>query len=168
MPVDCSRSNVVVDAAGLFAGVSLSYPAVYTVEQVTEEVLDERSRRGVEMALASGKLVITRAPEDFRDRVTEVARRLGVLYELSKADVEVLALAYYVKERCASAVLYTDDTLVQNVAISLGIAVQGVKYPGRARARRYAYVCRACGYRATKPGECPRCGNKLQLELSTS
>jgi len=166
--VDCSRSNVVVDAAGLFAGVSLSYPAVYTVEQVTEEVLDERSRRGVEMALASGKLVITRAPEDFRDRVTEVARRLGVLYELSKADVEVLALAYYVKERCASAVLYTDDTLVQNVAISLGIAVQGVKYPGRARARRYAYVCRACGYRATKPGECPRCGNKLQLELSTS
>jgi len=162
--VDCSRSNVVVDAAGLFAGVSLSYPTVYTVEQVAEEVLDERSRRGVEMALASGKLVVTRAPESFKRRVTEAARRLGVLYELSKADIEVLALAYYIKEKCGSAILYTDDTLVQNVAISLGIAVQGVKYPGRVRARRYAYVCKACGYRATKPGECPRCGNKLQLE----
>jgi len=162
--VDCRKSNVVVDAAGLFAGVSLSYPAVYTVERVAEEVLDERSRRGVEMALASGKLVVTRAPESFRSRVAEVARRLGVLYELSKADMEVLALAYYVRERCGSAVLYTDDTLVQNVAVSLGVAVQGVKYPGRARARRYVYVCRACGYVTTRPGECPRCGNKLQLE----
>jgi UPF0271 protein len=165
--VDCSRSNVVVDAAGLFAGVNLSYPVVYTVEQVTEEVLDERSRRGVELALASGKLVVTQASENFRRRVMEVARKLGVLYELSKADLEVLALAYYVKERCGSAILYTDDTLVQNVAISLGIAIQGLKYPGRTRVRRYVYVCKACGYRSAKPGECPRCGNKLQLELST-
>jgi len=165
--VDCSRSNVVVDAAGLFAGVNLSYPVVYTVEQVTEEVLDERSRRGVELALASGKLVVTQASENFRRRVMEVARKLGVLYELSKADLEVLALAYYVKERCGSAILYTDDTLVQNVAISLGIAIEGLKYPSRTRVRRYVYVCKACGYRSAKPGECPRCGNKLQLELST-
>jgi UPF0271 protein len=165
--VDCSRSNVVVDAAGLFAGVNLSYPVVYTVEQVTEEVLDERSRRGVELTLASGKLVVTQASENFRRRVMEVARKLGVLYELSKTDLEVLALAYYVKERCGSAILYTDDTLVQNVAISLGIAIQGLKYPGRTRVRRYVYVCKACGYRSAKPGECPRCGNKLQLELST-
>jgi UPF0271 protein len=165
--VDCGRSNVVVDAAGLFAGVNLSYPVVYTVERVTEEVLDERSRRGVEMALASGKLVVTQAPESFRKRVAEVARRLGVLYELSKADLEVLALAYYVKERCGSAVLYTDDTLVQNVAILLGIAIQGLKYPGRTKVRRYVYVCKTCGYRSGKPGDCPRCGNRLQLELST-
>jgi UPF0271 protein len=165
--VDCSRSNVVVDAAGLFAGVNLSYSVVYTVEQVTEEVLDKRSRRGVELALASGKLVVTQASENFRRRVMEVARKLGVLYELSKADLEVLALAYYVKERCGSAILYTDDTLVQNVAISLGVAIEGLKYPGRTRVRRYVYVCKACGYRSAKPGECPRCGNKLQLELST-
>ncbi len=164
MSVDCGRSNVVLDAAAMFAGVELSYGPFYTTESVLREVIDGESRMRLELAQASRKLVVLSPPREYVELVRSKARELGVLGELTNADVEVLALASYVKRACGSSILYTDDRMVQNVALSLGVQVLGIKYAEKRRPTRYSYRCRVCGYRASAPGTCPRCGTLLELE----
>lgn len=166
MPIDCGRSNVVLDSAAMFAGVELSYGPFYTTEGVLREVLDSGSRMRLDFAQASGKLVVLHPPSEHVSAVRSKARELGVLRELAAADVEVLALAHYVKKVCGSSVLYTDDRLVQDVALSLGIQVRGIKYVEKSRPSRYSYACKSCGYRASAPGVCPRCGSALGLEAT--
>lgn len=166
MPVDCRRSNIVLDSAAMFAGVELSYGPFYTTEGVLREVLDSDSRMRLDFAQASGKLVVLHPPSEHVSIVRSKARELGVLRELATADVEVLALAHYVKRLCGSSVLYTDDKFVQDVALSLGIQVRGIKYTEKNRPSRYSYVCKSCSYRSTAPGVCPRCGSTLGLETT--
>ncbi len=164
MPIDCSRSNIVLDAAGLFAGVELSHGIFYVTEKVLREVLDRESRMRLELAQTSGKIVVIAPPREYVLRVISRSRELGILEELSEADIEVLALAEYVRSLCGSSIIYTDDKLVQDVATSLGIKIQGVKYLERSRPRKYIYRCRICGFTSRSPGDCPRCGIPLELE----
>lgn len=166
MPLDCGKGTVVLDAAGLFAGVELSYGVFYVTEGVLSEVIDSASRLGVDLAIASRKLVIVQPPRKHIARVKTRAGELGLLSELSDTDIELLALADYVRETCGISTLYTDDKLVQDVALALGIGVRGVKYLERSRPRKYIYRCRVCGYRSPTPGECPRCGSSMDLEES--
>ncbi|MEM0065642.1 MAG: NOB1 family endonuclease [Sulfolobales archaeon] len=165
MPLDCRRSTIVLDSAAMFAGVELSYGLFYTTEGVLREVLDSSSRMRLEFAQASGKLVVLSPPGEHVASVKSKARELGLLKELSSTDIEVLALAEYVKKKCGTAILYTDDKLVQDVALSLGIQVRGIKYVEKSRPSRYSYRCRSCGYTGTAPGSCPRCGSTLELEV---
>lgn len=164
MPIDCGKSTVVLDSAAMFAGVELSYGLFYTTEGVLGEVLDSSSRIRLEFARASGKLVVLSPPSKHVAFVRSKAEELGLLRELSSTDIEVLALANYVKKTCGGSVLYTDDKLVQDVALSLGIQVRGIKYSEKSRPSKYSYKCRSCGYRGTNPGVCPRCGTPLELE----
>ncbi len=164
MPVDCRRSSIVLDAAAMFAGIELSYGPFYTTESVLGEVRDNESRMRLEFAQASGKLVVLSPPREHLELARARAGELGLLGELTGTDLEVLALASYVKSVCGSSTLYTDDRAVQDVALSLGVRVRGIKYAERRRPGRYSYRCRACGHRASAPGECPRCGSPLELE----
>lgn len=166
MPIDCGRSTIVLDSAAMFAGVELSYGLFYTTEGVLGEVLDSDSRMRLELARASGKVLVISPPVEHIAVVKSRARDLGVLEELSNTDIEVLALANYVKKICGSSTLYTDDRLVQDVALSLGIRVRGVKYVEKSVSSKYSYRCRSCGFRGSSPGTCPRCGSTLRLEVS--
>ncbi|MEM2407170.1 MAG: NOB1 family endonuclease [Sulfolobales archaeon] len=165
MPVDCRKSTIVLDSAAMFAGVELSYGLFYTTEGVVREVLDSGSRMRLEFAQASGKLVVLSPPSEHVASIKSKARELGLLKELTQTDIEVLALAEYVKKKCGSVILYTDDKLVQDVALSLGIQVHGIKYVEKSRPSKYSYRCRSCGYAGTSPGVCPRCGSLLELEV---
>ncbi|MCX8185301.1 MAG: hypothetical protein RMI56_03920 [Sulfolobales archaeon] len=166
MSINCGKSTIVLDSAAMFAGIELSYGIFYTTEGVLSEVLDINSRMRLEFAIASGKIAVITPPRDYVAIVKSVARELGVLRELSNVDIEVLALASYVKKACGSSILYTDDRLVQDVAIALGIEVRGVKYIEKNRLSSYSYRCRSCGLRSSFPGTCPRCGTTLELEVS--
>jgi UPF0271 protein len=166
VPIDCLKGNVVLDAAGLFAGVELGHGVFYVTEGVLREVLDRESRMKLELARTSGKIIVATPPREHVVMVISKSRELGVLEELSEADIEILALASYVRSVCGSSIIYTDDKLVQDVATSLGIKVQGVKYLERSRPRRYIYRCRVCGFTSRNPGDCPRCGTPLELEAS--
>lgn len=166
MSVDCSKSNIVLDAAGLFAGVELNYGIFYVTEKVLREVLDQESKMRLELAQASGKIAIIAPPREYVLRVISKSRELGVLEELSETDIEILALAEYVRSLCGSSIIYTDDKLVQDIAASLGIKIQGVKYLRRLRPRKYVYRCRICGFTSRSSGDCPRCGIPLELEVT--
>lgn len=165
MPIDCGKSTIILDSAAMFAGIEMSYGPFYTTEGVLGEVLDSGSRMRLDFARASGKLLVVPPPKEHLALVKSIAKELGLLRELSSTDLEILALADYVKKVCGSSTLYTDDRLVQDVALSLGVQVKGVKYSEKSRPSRYSYKCRSCGYKGSHPGSCPRCGSSLELEV---
>lgn len=88
--------------------------------------------------------------------VKEKARETGDLDVLSRADIEVLALALEIGGKVA-----TNDFAVQNVAEALGIEF----IPVGKRIRRkieWEWYCPACGRRYGKKGICEFCGTKLK------
>jgi len=74
---------------------------------------------------------------------------------LSKTDLKLLALAYE-----KNAILLTDDTDLQSVALRLGLEVKGYRF-NRSRPKKKRYKCPNCGKYYSKPF-CPICGVKLK------
>ena len=158
----CSEAYV-LDAAGLFASLPLTLPRnSYTTSLVAAEVVDSESKKSLEYALASNKLVIVDPPKESIEKVKEIARHIGELGNLSEADISILALAHALLSKCRRVIVVTDDKSVQNVALYLGAEVYGIKRRTIRRPRLFSYVCPACGYEGTEAGTCPVCGHKLR------
>lgn len=157
------RVCLVLDAAGFFAGyASTALGEVYAPPSVLAEVRDRRSRQITAYALSGGKVAVIEPERIDVEQVRRAAAATGDLGRLSPTDIDVLALARKLLREGCRVVVVTDDRAVQNVAIHLGAEVMGVKRPPIRRARRFVYVCPACGYRSEKPGTCPVCGTELR------
>ncbi|RLG78829.1 MAG: nucleotide-binding protein [Thermoprotei archaeon] len=158
----CSEAYV-LDAAGLFASLPLTLPGnSYTTPLVAAEVIDSESKKSLEYALVSNKLVIMDPPKESIEKVREVARRIGELGNLSEADISILALAHTLLSRYRRVIVVTDDKSVQNVALYLGAEIYGIKRKTIRRPKLFSYVCPACGYESAEAGTCPVCGHKLR------
>ena len=157
------RVCIVLDAAGFFAGYASAAPTkVYAPPSVLREVRDRRSREITALAISGGKVVVMEPGPDDLEHVRRVAASTGDLGRLSPTDIEVLAVAAKLIREGCEVVVVTDDRAVQNVALHLGAGVEGIKRPPMKKARKYVYVCPACGYRSDKPGSCPVCGTELK------
>ena len=160
---DACSVAYVLDAAGLFASLPLSLPGnSYTTPLVVAEILDPESRKSLEYALASNKLIVMDPPKNSVNKVKEEARHLGELSNLSEADVSILALAHALLSKCRRVVVVTDDKSVQNVALHLGAEVYGIKRMTIRKPKLFTYVCPACGYKGMEAGTCPICGHTLR------
>jgi len=163
---DACNEAYVLDAAGLFASLPLRLPeSSYTTPLVVAEVIDQESRKSLEFALVSGKLVVADPPRESIEKVKKIAENIGELGNLSEADISILALTHALLSKCSKVVVITDDKSVQNIALYLGAQVHGIKRKAIRRPRKATYVCPACGYESSKAGFCPICGQKLRKKL---
>ena len=130
----CSHtgSQVIVADTGAFIAGSLRgiYLQVYTSPGVVDEVRDRDSVRVLEELEASGKLIVMDPPQ----RALEAARRIKTK-GLSSVDLEVLALALYLRELGCNPIIATDDYALQEAASRLGVPFARIRYRGARRAR---------------------------------
>ncbi len=159
---DVSKIAYVVDAAGFFAGIPLylDKPS-YTVEEVLKEVKDLNSKQALDLAISAGKVCVGEFTNDDLNEVVNLAKELGEYGRLSKSDIALLALTHNLLKNNYRVVVISDDRSVQNVALKMGAEVLGVKRKESRKSRKYIYVCRNCGYIATLPSTCPKCGSEL-------
>ncbi len=161
----CKVSNsevYVLDAAGFFAGAQLSLPLVVTTDDVLKEVKDRDSSLRLKYSLEAGKVIVITPDTESVRRIREVAERLGELGRLSSTDIKLLALTHELISAGCRVVVITDDRSVQNVALSIGASVKGIKHRPLRKARRYVYKCPACGHVSSRPGTCEKCGTPLK------
>ncbi len=153
----------VLDAAGFFASVQSSLAGkVYTVPGVIDEVRDLESKRMLAFSVSADKVVVIKPDKKYRSRVITIARNLGEEGKLSETDIELLSLLNQLLSMgCKEVYLVSDDKSVQNVALTLGAKVLGIKYKALRKSRKYIYACPMCGYVSNKPGICPKCGLEL-------
>ena len=135
----CSRAPVVVvdDTGAILTGLPRRLPGKhYTVSSVVQEVRDRESRRILEEALELGRLEILDPPREALVEAERAARRTRVLSYLSRTDLEVLALALWLKRGCPlSRVLFaTDDLRLADAARHGGLEIVNIRYRSR-RAR---------------------------------
>ncbi len=148
---------MVIDAAIFIQGIDVEGA---TSPEVVEEVKDPESRLFLEGLISAGKVRVLVPSRESIEIVRDAAKNTGELGELSKADLEVLALAYELK-----GVLFTDDYNLQNIAKTLGLEFKTLKR-GIKRLIRWNYVCVGCGKRFEEmppEGVCPDCGSPVRL-----
>jgi rRNA maturation endonuclease Nob1 len=133
---DVCDEAYVLDAAAFFAGYQLYLTKnVYTVKEVIQEVKDSESLKNLQLALSAGRVEILEPGEAHRERINRLAGELNMLSKLSKADLELLALASDLRERCGRVVVISDDSAVRRVATRIGAATLTIKY-WRTRTKR--------------------------------
>ena len=154
--------RAVLDASAVLEGFDPVPPSDYAVPpSVVEEVSKGRAGRRMEALLAAG-LEVREPREETVAKVEAQARLLGEEGRLSRADMEVLALALE-----AGVPAVTDDYSVQNVAACLGVDAQGFKQGGIEEIWRWGIRCPGCNrwFEEAKGDECPVCGTRLRTAV---
>ncbi len=115
---------VVLDASGILNAFGFRFDRVfYTTPSVIDEIRDLRSRSLVEAGIMQGKLIARIPSEKSLERAREKARELGLEGNLSKTDLDVIALALDLKDE-----IWTDDKAIRKVAKALGLKAEGTIY----------------------------------------
>ncbi len=135
---------LVLDAKVFIEGRSLHG---FTVPAVVEEVGESRIPPTVE---------VIKPKKEFLEKVVETARKTGDLDVLSRADIELLALALQLKAK-----LVTDDFAIQNVAKILEIEVEPISKSIK-KVLKWIWYCPVCGGTYTRKGVCEFCGVELK------
>ncbi len=116
-----------------------------------------RAWRMLEYLKAAGLKIIS--PPDYSiNEVRKAAEKTGDAASLSEADIEVLALAHYLK-----GILLTDDYAIQNVAKEIGVEYKGMVEEGIKEKFQWKYRCKSCGrYYDKFLLHCPVCGGEIK------
>lgn len=166
MTAERRRRVLVLDTSAFIAGFDLFSieDEQFTVPLARDEVSSgSMPSLRLRAAVESGKLKVKAPDERFVQHVRNASKSLGDACCLSDTDLQVLALAFQLKEAGFQSILVSDDYAVQNVANRLGMQFAplitfGIKYelqwlvycPACHRKYPHDYLhktCRVCGTR---------------------
>lgn len=97
------------------------------------------------------------------EKVRSAARETGDLEELSRTDIDVIAVALEVKGTVVS-----DDFAIENVSSKLGISFVGADMKSISREIKWNFRCSGCGKRfSTYIRICPVCGHEVRRTVKS-
>ncbi len=112
----------ILDASAIINTDTLqSKEKMYTTPSVMKELKNIESKSLGEAAIAQGNLKVIKPSKKHIKKIKEKAREIGSDENLSKTDIEVLALALQEKQK-----LVTDDYTMQNLAAHLELEYEGL------------------------------------------
>lgn len=141
----------------------------YSVSSVLDELIQDtlpHIRFGA--SLDSRHLTVKRPSPSSMRIVQETSSRIGDVNVLSKADIEVLALALDLNRDGESPAIVSDDYSIQNVAETLGIGHVSLATFGIAQKFDWVYYCPACYRRYSiedASDTCRVCGTRLKRKV---
>jgi len=167
--VDLSKRIYVLDASALFYFPSLLDAELWTTELVVNEVKNDVEKDIVKKMIDNKDLLVGSAPLESIKEVITVANELSEIHKLSKADLSLLALSLYLKEKGENVMLLTDDYAMQNIALHLKINVSSISGKSITHKIVWEFYCPACRKTISsfKVKECPICGTPLKRKPKT-
>ncbi len=159
---------IVLDTSAFIAGfdpLAVSEKQ-YTVPKVGRElVADSIPWMRFKTAVENGKLIIIEPKKPFTQEILEASRKVGDIRYLSKADLQVLALALELKASGVNPLIVTDDYSIQNVANKIDVEFTSIMTFGIKFRFKWIIFCPAC-YRKYpsdyKYKICEVCGTELK------
>jgi UPF0271 protein len=156
----------VVDAGVLFSTwpMTIIDATLVTTSNILVEVRNRPSKLRVEVLLLLDSMRAVNPDDIFIQQVSDAAVAAGDKSVLSENDIELIALAFMLKEDDREVTLVSTDFAVLNTASHLNIAILD---PGGNFKREITWLmrCPACNYRSEKPTrdtECPVCGTPMR------
>ena len=163
---------LVLDTSALVMGINpsaLDLPT-YSVASVMNELIpDTLPYTRFSASQDSGHLKVKEPGGASVRAVEEASSRVGDVGVLSKADLEVLALAFDLKLGGMSPTIVSDDYAIQNVSEALGMEYASLATFGIAKRFDWIYYCPACfkRYKAEDAeSACRVCGTRLKRKVS--
>ena len=161
------ENAIVFDTSAFMAGFDpLTIPEKqFTVPEVKNEILQESLLLfRFNTARDCGKLKVVSCNDSFLQKIIEIAKKLGDLRYLSKADLCVLALALELKKDYFPLIL-TDDYSIQNVANKARINFASLMTFGIKHRFNWILYCPACYHKYPsdyKLKSCKICGTEIK------
>lgn len=158
--------NFVLDASAIYNGIlSQNLSGKMYIPQCTILEIEDmlRGEAFKEEIIRSDKIIV-RDPDDFSvNFITEGAKDTGDIVELSICDIQILALAFYLKKQNENPVIISDDYDIQNLAKHLGLKCRGVLWKGITKLYEYFWLCTGCGIKSkVKRDICIECGSPMK------
>lgn len=166
--MDGKRRVLVIDTSALISGFDPSAinEEAYSVPKVNDELLEgSLMKMRFNASIEGGRLKLINPSAKYVDIAKEASREVGDISFLSKADIEVLALAAQLKDCGYEVVVLTDDYSIQNVAEKLELIFTPLANLGIRYHLRWLYYCPACGRKYPPDQEiilCENCGIQLK------
>ena len=149
---------LILDTSAILSGKFYSGDIATTPKVIDEFHPGGHSWRILQFMREAG-LKIMQPPSDAIKKIRQAAKKTGDIEYLSPADIEILALAFHLK----NAILLTDDYAIQNVADELRIKWKGVLEEGIKEKIYWGYRCASCGrFLKKKHASCPFCGGNVK------
>lgn len=152
----------IIDTSAILSGIpiDLDNAAMVTTSSISAELKPGgRDYRTFQFLIEKG-LSIRSPSKRSRDEVNSTSSRTGDKDRLSKADVDVLALALDMKlDNDKDAIILTDDYSIQNVADALDMKFDNIGQPKITKRFKWGYQCLGCGKKFKENIKtCPICG----------
>ena len=162
---------LVLDTSAFVMGINpsaLNLPS-YSVTSVLDE-LTPGTLPHIRFATSrdSSQLTVKKPASSSMKTVQEASSRVGDAVVLSRADIEVLALALDLKKDGLSPAIVSDDYAIQNVSETLSIEHASLATFGIAQKFDWIYYCPACFRRYTTEDAnqtCRVCGTPLKRKV---
>ena len=150
----------VLDTSAILSGKFFGED-ITTSPKILEEIKPKgHSRRLLEYMLCIGMKVVE-PPTEAIELIERTATKTGDIANLSDADIEVIALAYYLQS-----VLLTDDYSLQNIAAELKLSYASILEEGIKEKILWDYRCKSCGKFFDKYYKtCVICGGDIKRTL---
>lgn len=162
---------LVLDTSALVMGLNpsaLDLPSYSTPSVMDELIPDTLSYTRFSTSRESGRLTVKKPTDSSMKAVQDASSKVGDVGVLSRADLEVLALALDLRRNGVSPAIVSDDYAIQNVSETLGVEHASLATFGIARKFDWIYYCPACFRRyATEEADqtCRICGTRLKRKV---
>lgn len=170
-PEKTETKVLVLDTSAFVMGINpsaLNLPS-YSVMSVLDELTpDTLPHTRFATSRDSDQLTVKKPTSSSMKTVQETSSRVGDAVVLSRADIEVLALALDLKENGLSPAIVSDDYAIQNVSETLGMEHASLATFGIAQKFDWIYYCPACFRRYTTEDAdqtCRVCGTPLKRKV---
>ena len=163
--------NYVLDACAFITGINPSSieGKVYSVPAIAEELpRGSMAFLRFNASQEAGHLSVIAPSSDYLEKIVETSKELGEAKELSKADLQVIALALELKSKEKNPTIVTDDYAIQNVAEHLELNYSSLATLGIEYEFNWTLYCPACFkeyQQEYKLSSCEVCGTKLKRKV---
>ncbi len=161
----------ILDACAFILGLNSTSikGRIYSVPAVADELppMSMALKRFI-TSHESGYLKILQPSAKYHNEVLKTSRKLGESSILSKADLQIIALALELKTKEANPIIVTDDYAIQNVAEHLNLPYSPLATLGISYEFKWTFYCPACFRRYKQdygPTTCEICGTKLKRKV---
>jgi UPF0271 protein len=167
-PSGSLRKIVVLDTSAFLAGFDpfTMGDEQVTVPKVEEEILcNSMIKLRFQTALESGKVKVKAPSSQYVAEAKTAAGKAGDYPKLSETDLQLIALAFELKQQGLVPQIVTDDYSIQNVAKQLCIEFSALATSGIKRILDWIRYCPACHKQYpsdNKFKECQICGTNLK------
>ena len=161
---------VILDTSAILSGkpINLDDAKMVTTPGISEELKPGGRDYQSFNYLTERGLSIHAPSKESIDKVKNISIETGDSYRLSKADIEIIALALDIKNNENEAIILTDDYSIQNVANVLNIKFEAISQSGITKRFKWIGRCRGCGKKFKENIKiCPICGAEIKTVISS-